>query len=102
MTVSAAFVCRQTRESAPTTRSDDPMSSTETQKRKRTGAHYTPPELASFVADQIIANACQSKLPLRVLDPAIGDDVLMEALVRRLENVDVTGIDTERLALSAS
>lgn len=102
MTGSAAFVRRQTCQPVPRKSSADVMSHSEAQTRKRTGAHYTPPELASFVADQMIANVCAPKFPLRVLDPAIGDGVLMEALVLRLGNVDVTGFDTDASALAAS
>jgi len=68
--------------------------------RKETGAHYTPPELAAFVAEQIVAHIDASSASLRVLDPAIGDGALMEALVLRLDGAKVTGFDTDASALS--
>ncbi|MBA3351568.1 MAG: N-6 DNA methylase [Blastocatellia bacterium] len=102
MTASAAFVRRQTLEAVPSKKSGDVLSDAEIQTRKRTGAHYTPPELASFVADQIVAYASDAESPLSVLDPAIGDGALMEALALRLRNVNATGFDTDAIALAAS
>ena len=51
--------------------------------RKEKGAHYTPEGLAAFVADQIAAHVPAGK-KLRILDPAVGDGVLLRALSESL------------------
>jgi hypothetical protein len=49
--------------------------------RKAAGASYTPPGLARFVADRIVAALPPPPgRPLRVLDPAAGDGALLLAL----------------------
>lgn len=70
--------------------------------RKETGAHYTPPELAAFVAEAMLAHAPKTKSRCRVLDPSIGDGSLMEALVLRLDSPDATGFDTDASAVLAA
>ncbi|MXX41341.1 MAG: N-6 DNA methylase, partial [Gemmatimonadetes bacterium] len=50
-------------------------------KQKATGSHYTPPELAHFLAKRLVSEADFRQLPeLRVLDPACGDGELLVAL----------------------
>jgi adenine-specific DNA-methyltransferase len=51
--------------------------------RKEKGAHYTPEGLAEFVADQVAAQF-QPGCKLRILDPAVGDGVLLRALSEKL------------------
>ena len=51
--------------------------------RKEKGAHYTPEALAEFVADQVAAHSPAGK-KLRILDPAVGDGVLLHALSEKL------------------
>lgn len=72
---------------------------------KSSGATYTPPDLAAFVASQIVQAA---SLPrhgtIRLLDPAVGDGALLDALIRRLpaamlKRVVVVGYDTDLEAL---
>ena len=47
---------------------------------KRTGAHYTPPELAKYLASQVISHVATS--PLKILDPACGDgELLLQAFL---------------------
>lgn len=69
---------------------------------KATGATYTPPRLAEFVAKQL-RNAAgpalgASSQPLRLLDPAVGHGELLYQLLRQLEGitrpVEVWGFDT--------
>lgn len=68
-------------------------------KRKSTGAHYTPPALARFVAREI-ASVLPSSCP-RVLDPAVGNGELLVALLQELaREVLVTGFDTDALAVA--
>jgi adenine-specific DNA-methyltransferase len=78
-------------------------------ERKATGAHYTPLELASFVAAQIIEafQLNDRTTPIRVLDPAVGDGELLNAILDQLpesilKQVLVTGFDTDPIALSAA
>lgn len=79
---------------------------------KADGATYTPPELARFVAAQIVASA---KLPdqelpdqeLHVLDPAMGDGELLLSLLAELSQrtdaaLIVHGFDTNAAALASA
>ncbi|MGZ8182317.1 MAG: Eco57I restriction-modification methylase domain-containing protein [Methylobacter sp.] len=77
----------------------------EVEQQKSSGSTYTPENFAAFVADQIVLAA---ELPesgkIRVLDPACGDGVLLEALIKRLplaarKRVDVVGYDTDPEAI---
>ncbi len=68
--------------------------------RKEKGAHYTPDDLAAFVAEQIAAHLPVGKKH-RVLDPAVGDGALLNALACRLGgghhyegfDIDATALD---------
>jgi len=50
----------------------------------------------------MLANAPDIGDKARVLDPAIGDGSLMEALVLRLDTPHVTGFDTDSKAVTAA
>lgn len=50
---------------------------------KEGGVHYTPPELARFLAEQTASHLVSQK-GLRLLDPACGDGELLEALALAL------------------
>ena len=78
------------------------MSNLNLKTRKETGAHYTPPKLATFVAEAMLAHSSNAKSGLRLLDPSIGDGSLMEALVLRLDSPDVTGFDTDPNAVQTA
>jgi adenine-specific DNA-methyltransferase len=73
---------------------------------KLTGATYTPSGFATFVAEQMLKVA---ELPthgvIRVLDPAVGDGALLDALLKCLPDfvrnrVEVWGYDTNPQAIS--
>lgn len=52
---------------------------------KAAGTTYTPANLADFVAGQIVnAAVFSTQRSVRVLDPAVGDGALLEALVGKL------------------
>jgi len=51
--------------------------------RKEKGAHYTPESLAEFVASQIAEHVTPGR-ELCVLDPAVGDGILLSALSERI------------------
>jgi len=77
--------------------------------RKASGAHYTPPILANFVAEQIILATVYhtASRQIRVLDPAVGDGELLLSLLRHLQKperlcVDVFGLDTDPKAIDAA
>jgi len=50
---------------------------------KKGGVHYTPPELASFLAKNVLAHVSHGR-GLRILDPACGDGGLLEAVAFQL------------------
>lgn len=69
-------------------------------KRKATGAHFTPPDLARLVAERVAALVAGLKGQLRVLDPACGDGNLLcaiyDALPREMRpRVTLIGIEND-------
>jgi len=75
------------------------------EQQKSSGSTYTPIDFAAFVADQIVKAA---ELPkrgkVRVLDPACGDGVLLDALIQHLplatrKRLEVVGYDTDPEAI---
>ncbi|MGW8653180.1 N-6 DNA methylase, partial [Nocardia salmonicida] len=74
------------------------------QERKRHGRHYTPPELARFLARRALRYAPRAG-ELRVLDPACGDGELLLAVHREIVSsapdvtVHLTGYDLDRQAV---
>jgi len=85
-----------------------PSTSTAAQ-RKATGAHYTPQDLAAFLASQIVGALHLDDKPksIRILDPAVGDGELLNALLSELpasvlRRAIVDGFDTDSVALSAA
>ncbi len=73
---------------------------------KANGVHYTPPELAAFLAIALLRHAViPPKGPVRVLDPACGDGSLLAALALQsppalLARLELVGCDTDHLALA--
>lgn len=76
--------------------------------QKSSGATYTPVGFATFVAQQMLRVA---ELPksgsIRVLDPAVGDGALLDALIKCLpvserKRVEVWGYDTDPEAIRIS
>lgn len=51
---------------------------------KTHGVHYTPPELAAFLADVTTAVVRDVTVPFRILDPACGDGALLVAITNAL------------------
>jgi len=72
---------------------------------KAKGATYTPELLAGFVAEQILRAATPNLgRTIRILDPAVGDGALLDALIGRLpeawrNDLEVVGFDTDANAL---
>ena len=64
-------------------------------ERKRLGSFYTPPELADWVATEVLEKAADAYWQIRhVIDPACGNGVLLEAMRRKVgEEIKLTGID---------
>ena len=75
-------------------------------KRKATGAHFTPPDLARLVAERVAALLSDRKGPLRVLDPACGDGNLLCAINDALphetrQRVTLIGIENDAASFAA-
>ncbi|MFD4459961.1 Eco57I restriction-modification methylase domain-containing protein [Nocardia sp. NPDC058480] len=74
------------------------------QERKRHGRHYTPPDLARFLARRALRYVPRAAT-LRVLDPACGDGELLLAVHREIASgapdiaVHLTGYDLDRQAV---
>ena len=74
---------------------------------KRWGRHYTPRDLAEYVATQTLRalEPPRNGRPLRILDPALGDGILLEAvggqlLERGNRHFELHGFETDAVALS--
>lgn len=75
--------------------------------RKSQGAHYTPPELAQFVAQQILAAWTPPNTGVNgitILDPAVGGGELIEAIYAELpnelrSNARLIGLDNDSVAV---
>lgn len=80
----------------------------EVDAQKSTGATYTPGKLATFVAEQLVnVVKLRAKGVIRILDPAVGDGALLEALIRCLpehvhHRLKVIGYDTDDDAIQAA
>ena len=75
-----------------------------TDRIKANGIHYTPPELAAFLASSIRDYAEFQRGPIRVLDPACGSGSLLEAFAqtfpkRSRYRLQLTGFETDPDAL---
>lgn len=77
-------------------------------EQKATGSVSTPIEMANYLAAQMLEISPPStKKEIRIMDPAIGDGVLVIALLRALQdlgisNVTVVGFDTDEYATDAA
>lgn len=72
---------------------------------KANGIHYTPPELADFLARVTVEHFTDRRGPLTVLDPACGDGVLLGAFARALpersrRRLTLIGYETDPLAIA--
>lgn len=72
--------------------------------RKRKGVHYTPPELARFLASQTFGCLPRSVEKVTILDPACGAGQLLASLIECLQeseirSISVVGFDTDPAAL---
>jgi adenine-specific DNA-methyltransferase len=71
------------------------------------GIHYTPPELAGFLAEATVEHCPRDRENLRVLDPACGDGALLHAFVLALpaparKRLTLVGFETDAQALGAA
>ena len=56
------------------------------------GQHYTPPKLAEFLANHVVAAADLDRSELTIIDPACGDGELLVTVVHSLKNAGYLGI----------
>jgi hypothetical protein len=72
------------------------------------GVHYTPSLLARFLAERLVSVVCRDHAePLRVLDPACGDGVLLEALLTACQEAgmnqcEISAVDADPGALGGA
>ena len=74
-------------------------------EEKADGVTYTPPNLAEFVASQILRASTLPNTELHILDPAIGDGALLLSLLAKMierssGTIVVHGFDTNPSALA--
>ena len=71
---------------------------------KGQGIHYTPPQLAAFLARRMVAQLDMSQPELTVLDPACGEGELLSAIARfaapRVKTLTLVGVDRDDLAVA--
>jgi type I restriction-modification system DNA methylase subunit len=75
-------------------------------KRKRTGAHFTPPGVGTLVAERLAALLKEIEGSIRILDPACGDGNLLQAMADVLskgdrQRVTLIGIENDPASFSA-
>src|SRR5207237_3051669 len=68
------------------------------------GAHYTPPQLARFLAERAVAHLPPGEGTIRVLDPACGDGSLLRAIwevspTKLRRRLVLSGLDTDPVAV---
>jgi len=68
--------------------------------KKNTGAHYTPPALARFVANALL-EICENRAPT-VLDPACGDGELLAAIREKCPDANLVGFDLDQAAIATA
>ena len=66
-------------------------------EKKQTGSHYTPQNLANFVANSIF-NISDFKTP-KILDPACGDGSLLKAIREKFPYAQLYGFDLDENAV---
>jgi SAM-dependent methyltransferase len=79
----------------------------EARRVKQNGVHYTPDELARFLAERAILHLAPGNGPIRVLDPACGDGSLLRAIYRATPAklrpwLILYGCDSDPLAIEAA
>ncbi len=71
--------------------------------RKSTGSHYTPTQLAKFVAEAIVEHFEPTDRAASIVDPAVGDGELLAALLRKWPGrVNAFGFDTDASAIACA
>lgn len=80
------------------------MEHLDSRARKASGAHYTPVELARFLAEVSLSAATPKNRVVKVLDPACGDGSLLRAVADMADpslrsRLLLTGFETDSVAL---
>jgi adenine-specific DNA-methyltransferase len=79
----------------------DSLQSSPSEHTKAHGVHYTPPELAEFLARHAWSGA-RAQTTIRVLDPACGGGELLAAFVQTAPdgaNIELVGLDIDAQAI---
>lgn len=74
---------------------------------KANGVHYTPPDLAQFLAEAVIRNLQSRKGEIWLLDPACGDGALLNAVAKAAKpslrkRLVLTGYEMDKSALASA
>src|SRR5262249_46821133 len=74
---------------------------------KKNGVHYTPPELAAFLADAMVKTLGPQTGALHILDPACGEGSLLFAFAQALParargRLTLEGYETDAAALAGA
>ena len=80
---------------------------TDAERRKANGIHYTPPQLAAYLAEQVVSALKETHTgadQLSILDPACGEGELLKAIVDAVprawrNTLRLTGFDMDEAAL---
>lgn len=75
--------------------------------QKRKGVHYTPPDLARFVAERLVPHIDAMPDHVRILDPACGDGNLLVAMANALRpstlrRVTLAGVEDDESSFHAA
>jgi len=72
--------------------------------QKLTGAHFTPPGLARFLAARIVKHLPSRPAPLEIWDPSCGDGSLLAAIQEALlaRSAHFHGLDTEAHSITSA
>lgn len=77
-----------------------------TQLIKQTGATFTPPPLADFIADKLLSYLETKEQKYKILDPACGEGILLSSISKKLLekefDFELVGFDSNKVFLESA